>query len=158
MRLLAALSVVLVPLAAAAQPTRITGSERVVMTTAGLAAGVAVAAYDGGPVLFTLAPATVGLTVYLVGQMFGHRGRLVPTLVAAGAGALPGLVLIALRESPLADGEGDSFLLFGIAATLLVPPVTSMIGFDRSRPAIGPVVLSGPDGDRSPGLALRVEF
>ena len=155
MRVLAVLSVLLVPLAAAAQPTRITGSERVVMTAAGLAAGTAIAAYGGGPVLFALVSPTAGLTVYVVGQMFGHRGRLVPTLVAAGVGALPGLVLIAVRDSRLAGGNGESYLLFGIAATLLVPPVAAMIGFDQSRPAAAPVVLLGPDGARSPGLALR---
>jgi hypothetical protein len=154
MRLLL-VALLLVPFASAAQPARITGSERIVITTAGLAAGVALAAYDGGPVLFALVPATAGLTVYVAGQMFGHRGRLVPTLVAAGVGALPGFVLIAVGDAGLAGSKGVAYQLLGIGATLLVPPVAAMIGFDRSRPVVAPVVLRGPDGAWSPGLALR---
>lgn len=159
------LLLVLALLASAAQAqARLAPAERLLMGVGGATAGTLVlVAANGRAPAFTLpaSPLVAGFVVYGLGAVLNPGGRLVPTLVGAAAGTLPALLMLGVAESA-GDGSGvmisedDLLRVFAVLAYVVVPPAGAVIGFERF--GASPVVLAGPDGERTAGLALRTSF
>ncbi len=160
MRALALLLVLLGPLAASAQ-NRLTSAERMLMAVPATVVAVNVF-FQGGedaPLLARGAVTTVasGLAVYGVGRVLGNSGRFVPTMAGAAAGAVPAIALGSIAGLlPEYSDDAASMRVGAFLAYTFLTPVTALIGFDWSQAAAQPVVLVGPSGERTPGLALTV--
>ena len=147
--------------APAASQARLAPAERLLMGAAGATAGtlVLVAADGRAPALVLPAsPLVAGLVVYGLGKALDPDGRVVPTLVGAAVGTVPALLILGVAESAGAGSgvisEDDLLRVFAALAYVVVPPAGAVIGFERFDAR--PVVLAGPDGERAPGLALRI--
>lgn len=142
-------------LAAPGRSGGLSGRERVWLTAAGATASFLIAPGDDDLSLYALAaPVVAGATVYAVGRLRGHRGRLVPTLAGAAIGVFPSAALYAV--SLRAPGDGFWYYLAGSAANVLVPAIGATVGFDRSFAEVRPVVIRGVDGAPAAGLALHL--
>lgn len=160
MRTLALLCAMCLPVGASAQ-ARLTPAERLLMGAAGAAAGTLVLVAGGGhapALVLPASPLAGGLFVFGVGRALGHGGRLAPTLVGAGIGTLPALLLLGVAEGSGGESgivSGDDLLrLFAAVAYVVVPPGGAVVGFESAR--LSPVVLAGPGGAGVAGLSLRV--
>ena len=102
-------------------------------------------------------PLTAALAVHYFGtDGSGSFGR---TLVGAGLGSLSSVVLLAAGGIVSASGACGEFcfapLVPAAVAFLIGPAIGAGLRY-RGTPDMQPVVLVGPDGERTAGLALRV--
>jgi hypothetical protein len=156
---LLALASAFAPLASA--QAYLTPAERLLAGVAGATAGtfVLVAADGHSPALaIPASPLVAGLVVYGLGKVFDADGRLAPTLVGAGLGTLPAILLLGIAEGASSRGgvitEADLMRILAGLAYVVGPPAGAVLGFEGFD--AGPVALSHPEGGRSVGLALRV--
>ncbi|MGV9312177.1 MFS transporter [Streptomyces sp. NPDC003691] len=138
---------------------------RLVVTSAGLAAGITLMALMGSPGSLTAVAAAVGLlsglngpaivTLYQQAAPEGRMGAAMSTLALAGIGAAP--LSIALFSSlSLVLGVERTWLLCGAIAA--VSPVTAILALRSRPPAADPGEPgAGGDGTGSPGPAPSVK-
>ncbi len=168
MRLLA-LIVFLTPVAAAQTPDAL-GTRRLSNPSPVIRILVGATVSVGAPVLLAYAHAdeaaiasavAIPLTAALAVHYFGTdgSGSFGRTLVGAGLGTLSSVVLLAAGGVVSASGACGEFcfapLVPGAVAFLIGPAIGAGLRYRRA-PDMQPVVLVGPDEERTAGLALRV--
>ena len=141
-------------------PERPTANQRTTMVGVGLATSLGsfalASSLDEAGWIAVSAPLTSGFAVYLVGEVQGYDGSLLAALGGAGAGMATSIGVIYLNRNALQyDGTDAEFagLLLGLGLYAILPPIGAMIGYSATA---RPAVLTTPDGETVPGVALRI--
>ncbi len=139
------------------------GATAVVLTSAALR--VAGVEGDDRGWAFVAYPVGVAAGIHLLARRLGLDGSIEAnvngTLRGTLFGALGGLGVatagLAVAGGPFGGGDedgGGALILIGVAVAALAPPYLAARSY--RAPEVQPVVIVGPDGERTAGLSLRV--
>lgn len=116
---------------------------------------------DARGAAFLLYPVGAAVGVTEIGRRQGRHGTLRGAAVGAARGSLfaaGGVLLLGYGVGQALDrtdgASGGAAVLAGLVAVLIAPPYAAAAGYNASD--VQPVVLVGPDGERTAGLSLRI--